>query len=575
MTAQQDHPRSLSGGRYRIVRVLGLGGMSVVLLAHDTKMDVERAIKLLYKRMARSPALRLRFENEARAQARLRHPNILMVHDVVEEEAGIYLVMELAEAGNLASKVEREGALSPREVAGIGAVLASALAVAHAEGVIHRDIKPENILLDRFGTLKIADFGIARLRKTDANLTGTGMAMGTWAYMPPEQRESARQVDGRADIYALGVSLYFLLTGRQPPALHNPEAHERCFEGFPEPLVEVIRRATRLYPEDRYQSCEELEQALRAIEGELSEEPVPGARRPLLSGPRADDITEVLDLSALDREHPEAFQTLLPFFEQRSSTLPPELFGAAEPSATPPEEPAPEPVPQPAPEPAKPGVPVLLLATLGAALLVLPAAFLLPRILTPETVQPTLEQAPPPPEPLEPPAPALAPEPPPEPDIAAVPQQPVVAAEPPPEPREEPRVVAGQATPVEPPPAVTDAGEADGPEASESGGGRGPRIITVAAAPEPTRAVALTPREEPTGLLVVRTVPSGAEVFSGGVRLSREGRGYPLPAGRHLLELRAPGGETTRIPVSIRADEAVEICYSFDTNSACADGGQE
>ncbi len=580
MTDQPQHPPTLAQGRYRIDRVLGLGGMSVVLQAHDTKMGVDRAIKLLYKRLARNADIRKRFENEARAQARLRHPHILMVHDVVEEEAGIYLVMELAEAGNLARRVRAEGVLSPREVASIGAVLAGALEAAHSEGVIHRDIKPENILIDRYGHLKIADFGIARLHSGEANLTSTGMAMGTWAYMPPEQRESARQVDGRADIYALGTTLYYLLTGKQPPALHNSEAHDRYFEGVPEALAEVIQRATRLYPEDRYQRCSELEAALQAIAADLTEKPIPGFRPDPIAVPATTGVEEALDLAALDRDHPEAFQTLLPLYDEWSRTvaMAPEQAPAGSGDAPP----AP-PAEQTAPAPSS-RVPVLLFVTLGIALLVLPAALILPRILMPDTPEQSAEPSssipslagvaegdPPASEEPGSDAPSAADDP----DAPSGMTSSLPPSAEPGTPRE-----GGTTTPTrekEAPTPPQPTAEADPPSGSGSPA-RGPRVITVASTPSQADSSETT-REEieapqaPMGLLVLRTIPSGAEVFSSGERLVKEGRGYPMPVGRHLLELRAPSGESTRIPLTIQADEAVEVCYSFDTNSACG-GGQ-
>ncbi len=567
MILDQDHPLFLSDGRYRVKRVLGVGGMAVVLLAHDNKMGVDRAIKLLHKRMARSEHLRTRFENEARAQAGLSHPNILMVHDVVEEEAGFYLVMELAEAGSLATLVQSKGARSPREVARFGAVLAGAMEVAHDQGVIHRDIKPDNILIDRLGNLKIADFGIARLTDDEAQLTGTGMVMGTWMYMPPEQRESSREVDGRADIYALGVTLYYLLSGRLPPALHNAEAHERYFEGFPDALVAVIAKATRFNPDDRYPNCAALEDALLGIHDSLSEEPVPGARTALLGAPREPGLGEVLDLDHIQRDHPEAYQTLLPLVDAWSKTLGPDapvVKRRPDPTVIVDDEvsePEPEPQPDPEPAPEAPArVPVLLFALLGMALLIVPAIIFLPSLLDPElppapaaeapTAAPVAESSPAPAEQETPPSPGI---------------EPVEAA---------PPSAAAPASASEPAAAAT-AGQED--RSSSGSERRSPRVITVVptaaepAATEPATEV-LERSEAPSGLLVVRTVPSGAEAWSAGSRLVKEGRGYPMTVGRHLVELRSPGGESTLIPLTIRADDVVEVCYSFDTNSACGGG---
>ena len=137
-------PTHLGAGRYRIQEVLGEGGSAWVLLAHDTRMDVLRAIKRLHPTMAHATGNRARFKNEARAQAGLKHPNILMVHDVVEDDDGIYLVMELAEGGSLAGRVEKGGPLPVREVVEIGATLCRALQEAHSTNIIHHNIKPNN-----------------------------------------------------------------------------------------------------------------------------------------------------------------------------------------------------------------------------------------------------------------------------------------------------------------------------------------------------------------------------------------------------------------------------------------------
>jgi serine/threonine protein kinase len=283
-----EFPESLGNGRYRIEKLIGTGGTASVFLALDTRIGVHRAIKLLQPRYARSASSRARFRTEAHAQAALQHPHVVMVHDAIEDEQGVYLVMELAE-DTLANRVLRSGLLDPREVARVGVAIGSALASAHRTGLVHRDIKPANILIDRHGVYKLADFGIALDQDRGEGLTRAGDVMGTWAFMPPEQREDTHQVDNRSDIYAFGVTLYALLTGQASASLHNREAWHQAFNGVPEPLAAVIQRATRLYPEDRYQTMEEMIVDLQAwLDGaQLPTPPVSSAAASEPAGPSA------------------------------------------------------------------------------------------------------------------------------------------------------------------------------------------------------------------------------------------------------------------------------------------------
>ncbi|NOY25064.1 MAG: protein kinase [Oligoflexia bacterium] len=574
-------PDQLSAGRYRIERVLGVGGMSVVLLAFDNRIKVVRAIKLLHKRFANNPQIRERFEREATAQASLRHQNILMVHDVVEDDVGTYLVMELAEGGSLADRIKAKGPFSPGEVIQIGITLCAALGAAHNDGVIHRDIKPENILVDRNGVLKIADFGIARIIQAQGSLTQTGMVMGTWAYMPPEQRQSSKEVDGRADIYALGATLFFLLTARKPNALHNSETHDKAYHDIPDDLARVIQKATRLYPEDRYQSCAEMSQDLQALhDGAEMEVTVLFQPTPASTQTLAASLEDLPDYLRDDPDVAETLATLLdPASKNPSLTMVPLGTDAPTPSLylPPPDaqsiaqstarstaqstEPAGAPSPAPAPVSATPPVVdhaasvarrraplVVLLALLTAAAVLL---WLLPRLLAPTQGEPTT------------PVPVAAPV-----KAQPVPAQPVLAQPVPAQP------VPAQPVPAKPVPAKPTGGTA--PTSTHS-----PRIIQIGPATDSasgadttaapgTGSVTPTAPADPTGLVIVRTVPSGATVAERGRQLSRSGRGYLLDVGSHVLEIRSPDGEKTLIPIVVQRDQSVEICYSFDTNSACA-----
>ncbi len=201
-------------GRYALERVLGHGGMATVFLASDTVLDRRVALKSLAGNVAADPELRARFLREARFAARLVHPNVVQVYDAGEDEEGPYLVMEVVDGETLAATLARRGHLPPAEIVVLGIELCSALAAAHAGGIVHRDVKPQNVLLGRDGAVKLADFGIARSHEATA-LTQAGSVLGTAAYLAPEQARG-EPAGPAADLYALGVVLYEALAGRRP-----------------------------------------------------------------------------------------------------------------------------------------------------------------------------------------------------------------------------------------------------------------------------------------------------------------------------------------------------------------------
>ncbi len=259
----------LSEGRYQLVAVLGQGGMATVYRAWDHRLGVERAIKVLAPALTRSPRIRTRFENEARTMARLDHPNVLKVVDVAEDGEHVFLVMELARGGSLADLLEHRGPVSPRLALELLKPVVAAVGAAHAEGVVHRDIKPQNILLTETGKPLLTDFGIAQVTDPmmQQNLTRTGTVMGTWAYMSPEQRSSARQVDNRSDIYALGATLYTVVRGQIPPDLFAAAMDESILAELVPEVAEVVRRATGYRPEERYPTAAAMAEAMqRALE---------------------------------------------------------------------------------------------------------------------------------------------------------------------------------------------------------------------------------------------------------------------------------------------------------------------
>ncbi|MDX6505571.1 MAG: eukaryotic-like serine/threonine-protein kinase [Gaiellaceae bacterium] len=204
------------GGRYRLEQPLGQGGMATVYLAHDTELGRPVAVKLLAENLAGDAAFRTRFLREAQLSARLSHPNVVGVYDTGEAHDGRpYIVMEYVEGTTLAEL----GRLPADEAVALAVQACHALAHAHAAGLIHRDVKPQNLLLRTDGTLKVADFGIARAAEATA-LTQAGTVLGTAAYLSPEQA-AGEQLTAATDVYSLGAVLYELLTGRAPHELES------------------------------------------------------------------------------------------------------------------------------------------------------------------------------------------------------------------------------------------------------------------------------------------------------------------------------------------------------------------
>jgi serine/threonine protein kinase len=202
---------SVGGGRYRLERPLGRGGMASVYLAHDAELDRPVAVKLLAESLAGNTDFRKRFLREARLAARLSHPNVVAVYDAGEADGGRpYIVMEYVDGTTL----EDRGPLPPAEAVELARQACHGLAHAHAAGLVHRDVKPHNLLLRTDGTLKVADFGIARAAEATA-LTQVGTVLGTAAYLAPEQA-AGEEVTAAADVYSLGAVLYELLAGRPP-----------------------------------------------------------------------------------------------------------------------------------------------------------------------------------------------------------------------------------------------------------------------------------------------------------------------------------------------------------------------
>ena len=262
-----------------IISVLGVGGMGAVYKARQTNLDRLVALKLLAGSHAHEPGFDERFAREARTLARLEHPAIVSIHDFGKAAERPYLVMQLIDGSNL-RQVMATGALSGAEVLRLIPQLCSALSHAHGAGVVHRDLKPENILIDGRGNVHIADFGLAKLNASGNDLTGTGDVLGTAHYMAPEQLIAASDVDHRADLYALGVIIYEMLTGALPRGRFEPPSHSSAVSPA---MDDVVMRSLERDPARRFRTATELNDAVSHAAAGATAAPAPAPRT--TSGP--------------------------------------------------------------------------------------------------------------------------------------------------------------------------------------------------------------------------------------------------------------------------------------------------
>ncbi len=259
-------PGSTIGG-YEIVGTAGEGGMGKVYRARHIQLGRTVALKVLSHTYASDPQFIERFRREAKALATLSHPNIVGVYDFGVEAGLPYLAMEFVEGVSL-RKLLSERRLPPEEAFQIVPQLCDALEFAHAAGIVHRDVKPENILIDRTGTVKIADFGLAKMvdSGSSGSLTMTNVSMGTPHYMAPEQFENFRGVDHRADIYSMGVVFYEMLTGELPMGrFHVPSRKARVNSR----LDEIVMKTLEKEPAERYQRAREVKNDLTTANVQL------------------------------------------------------------------------------------------------------------------------------------------------------------------------------------------------------------------------------------------------------------------------------------------------------------------
>ena len=261
-----------------ILELIGRGGMGAVYKARQPALDRLVALKILPAGAASDPGFAERFNREARALARLAHPNIVAVYDFGQVSGLHYFIMEFVDGRNL-RQIEQTARLSPRHALQIIPQICEALQFAHDEGVVHRDIKPENVLLDKRGRVKIADFGLAKilgLEPKDLRLTGVRDIVGTPHYMAPEQVEHPQSVDHRADIYSLGVVFYEMLTGELPLGKFAPPSRKVQVDVR---LDEVVLHALEKERELRYQHASEVKTDVETISGSPEQHPEPGEAR--------------------------------------------------------------------------------------------------------------------------------------------------------------------------------------------------------------------------------------------------------------------------------------------------------
>jgi serine/threonine-protein kinase len=264
--------------RYRLKEKIGSGGMAEVFLADDLSLGREVAVKVLHPQFASDPSFIQRFRYEAQAAANLNHPNIVNIYDWGNEGEQYYIVMEYVEGRDLKGILNAEGRLLPERAAEIAAEISAALQFAHRRNLVHRDIKPHNIFITNLGQVKVMDFGIAR-EGNGVGMTQTGVVMGTPQYISPEQAQGL-SVDGRSDIYSLGVVLYEMLTGRVPfddpspvtvaykQVKEDPVPPSALDPEIPPALEAVVMKAMAKNPANRYQSAQEMKaDLLRFLEG--------------------------------------------------------------------------------------------------------------------------------------------------------------------------------------------------------------------------------------------------------------------------------------------------------------------
>ncbi len=260
---------------YEIIKEIGRGGMGIVHLAHDKRLDRKVAVKMLQldPNLEKEDADKIiqRFYKEGQSLAKLTHPNIVGIYDIGEERGQYYMIMEFIEGKSLSRLLQIKSNFTVDLVLAIGRQISGALSYIHDKGIYHRDIKPGNIMLSEYGMAKLTDFGLAKLSSTQFALTQTGSLFGSLMYIPPEQALGEKTLDHRADIYSLGITLYELLTGVSP-FLDNtiavvvrkvieeePKPPSAIIPDIPPELDRIILKSVRKHPSERYQNVRDME----------------------------------------------------------------------------------------------------------------------------------------------------------------------------------------------------------------------------------------------------------------------------------------------------------------------------
>jgi urea transport system substrate-binding protein len=269
-------------GKYKVTGVLGQGGMGVVLKAHDPLIDRDVAIKILAGHLAADLSALGRFLSEARAVGKFNHPNVVAIYEICQEGPTYFLVMEFVHGGSLGDRTEAQGALGVLEATRALIDACKGVGAAHAAGLIHRDIKPDNFMQAADGSVKVADFGLAKAADAGRHFTQTGMIVGTPSFMSPEQCESA-PLDHRSDLYSLGATYFTLLTGKYPyeettntaqlmyQHCHGPTLDPRLVNpAIPEACSRIVARATAKTPAERYSSADDMIADLQAVAATIS-----------------------------------------------------------------------------------------------------------------------------------------------------------------------------------------------------------------------------------------------------------------------------------------------------------------
>ena len=572
--------------------------MATVYLVHDSMLGVNRAVKVLNRELETRANIQRRFAREARTMAQIRHANVVTVFDVIQTGAVSAIVMDFVEGGSLYDLLEQRGMLETEEALAVMHEVAAGVEAAHSFGVIHRDIKPHNILLETSGVPKLSDFGIARHLEQSHGFTRTGAVLGTMAFMAPEQRGGLDSIDLRADVYAMGATLYVLVTGRTPFDLYAKEFHQRLFEGVPAVVAAIVKKACSFRPEERHDSARDFAAHIRAVLDadvdvlELLPKPDP---LPLSERPHGltTSYDPTFDFDSLDDDG-EGRNVVQLGPGAGGASVGDSEGGAwwedsvAEPVAAAAATPAP-PARAAAPTPPPAGSAAAVLAALPAA----------PDTVADETAGSASSQ----------PSPsrsrmllaplALAPV------MAgglwwalsggtdpAAPSGNAAPAELRPEPASEPSAVNAAPAPVQPaPPAAAPAAPA--PAAEEAPPEAAPAAPAPAAAavpkppprptppkkrpakPAPAPPAAAAPSPEPApetvrmGTVVINAVPAGQYSVAG-----RSGKtpelGLELPEGSHTVRFVHPDGSEGSTTVRVRADDTARVCWSFADASPCA-----